>query len=338
MEVFGVVYLIWCKINGMRYVGQTIQPLKKRFNNHASSKKCSIGKAICKYGKENFYYGVIVTCYSRAELDEKEKFFIAVLRTKEPYGYNRTDGGEGFSGYKRTPEEIAKISASQKGKHHTAKTCASISATLSGVPKSPEHCAAIAAGLKGKFIGEKNHRFGKHHTKIVCHTISAKQRGDSPFKNLLNEIDAQSLTYAKLAKLMGFKSMSNISDKMHGRKYFTTRDKIKLEEIFGKSIEYLLQHENNTEIVEPVGRKKLPPEHYKKLSEKTRNDSQFKNLISEIDTHNLTYAALAKLMDLSKSAVSERMRSIRDFTDADKIKLVEIFCKPIEYLLECTAG
>lgn len=314
---FGVVYLIWNKVNGKKYVGQTIKTVEERFKEHARYKKSDIGKAIRKYGKENFYCGVIVSCSSKEEMDEKEKHYIVALHSKSPFGYNHTDGGDGIVGC-------------------TDETRASRSAKLKGVPKSPEHCAAISAGHKGKFIGEKNHRFGKHHTKTVCYTISIKQRGDSPFKNLLSEIDAHNLTYAKLAKLMGFKSMPNISDKMHGRKRFTERDKIKLKEIFGKPAFYLLQHENGTEIAEQVGRKKLHPEHYRNISVKTRNDSQFKNLISEIDANNLTYAALAKLMSLSKSTVSGKMRGDRNFTERDKIKLAEIFGKPVEYLFQRT--
>lgn len=39
MEVIGVIYLIWNLVNGKRYVGQTTQPLKKRFDAHARDKK-----------------------------------------------------------------------------------------------------------------------------------------------------------------------------------------------------------------------------------------------------------------------------------------------------------
>ena len=38
MEVFGVVYLIINMKNQKKYVGQTVQPLKKRFNAHVTCK------------------------------------------------------------------------------------------------------------------------------------------------------------------------------------------------------------------------------------------------------------------------------------------------------------
>lgn len=75
MKVFGVVYLVWNLVNGKKYVGQNVQPLEKRFNEHANCKKTLIGKAICKYGKKNFRYGIIKSCASKAEMDEWEKFF-----------------------------------------------------------------------------------------------------------------------------------------------------------------------------------------------------------------------------------------------------------------------
>lgn len=87
MEVFGVVYLIQNMKNGKKYVGQTIQPLEIRFNQHAHSKS-AIGRSIRQDGIENFRYGVIKSCSSRKELNYWEKFFISKLKTKSPYGYN----------------------------------------------------------------------------------------------------------------------------------------------------------------------------------------------------------------------------------------------------------
>ena len=71
--MYGVVYLIWNKVNGRKYVGQTVHSLKRRFKDHACS-DYYIGKTIRKYGKENFYCGVIKTCESKEELDYWENF------------------------------------------------------------------------------------------------------------------------------------------------------------------------------------------------------------------------------------------------------------------------
>lgn len=72
MEVYGVVYLIVNMVNGKRYVGQAIQPLAKRFNAHAYADSL-IGKAIRKYGKENFHCGVKLQSPLRLQLDGRRR-------------------------------------------------------------------------------------------------------------------------------------------------------------------------------------------------------------------------------------------------------------------------
>ena len=169
--IHGVVYLIQNMVNGKRYVGQTTKPLDARIAQHMHG-GIVVDKAIQKYGIENFRYGVIKTCASAEELNYWEKYFIAALKSKAPYGYNMTDGGDGVPGLKRTPEQCAKISAGNKGKKRSpeaiAKTaaantgkkrtpeqCARISTALTGKKKSPEHCANIAATQRGKKRGAR---------------------------------------------------------------------------------------------------------------------------------------------------------------------------------------
>ena len=315
MEAYGVVYLLVNTVNGKMYVGQTTQSLKKRMRNHINGKLC-VDNAIRKHKPKNFRCEILKRCATKAELDAWERFFIAALKTKSPLGYNRTDGGDGS--YTRTDETLKKLSDVKRGQHHTAETCAKISFTSTGVPKSPEHCEAISAGLKGKFIGDKNHRFGKHHTQTARYTISIKQRADSPFKNLLAELDARQMSYAALAKLLGYASISNISDKMRCRKNFTERDKVRLVEIFKREIEYLLARDETTIVAKAPAPKRYSP---------------YKNLVAELDARQMSYTALAKLLDLSQSAVSFKMLGERNFTERDKVKLVEIFKREIEYLL-----
>ena len=339
--VFGVVYLIWNMVNGKKYVGQTIQPLKKRFQEHAKCKKSApISRAIRKYGKENFYCGVIKSCASKEELDYWEKFYIAVLKTKVPYGYNRTDGGEGTIGYRHTPECRAKLSAEKTGeknhffgKHLSEEHRASIKMALTGKTRSPEHCKNLSLSKLGKPLpsetcikmsesqsGEKCHNYGKPCAPKISSKISVKNRGSSPFQNLLKEIDAHQLSYNRLAILMGL-SYPSISSKMLGRLNFTDKDAAKLQEIFGKPSEYLLKQEICSEI--------------KKAQ---REDSPYKNLLNELDQRDISYRGLAKLLGVSHASAARKMRGERNFTCKDKAKLVEIFGKPIDYLLQRETG
>lgn len=237
MEVFGVVYLIFNKVNGKMYVGQTIKTVNHRFKEH-SRQDSLIGRAIRKYGHKNFRCEILKRCYSKVELDAWEKFFIAVLRCKSPFGYNLTDGGGGVVGRKHTDDEKATISASKTGKHHTDETRAKISATLTGRSLSPEHIAKITLAQSG----EKNNNYGKHPTSETLVEMSKAKR-TSPYKNLLYELDSRKLTYSALAKILGL-TVSSVAYKMRGKVSFNARDKAKLEDFFGKPIEYLLKRHN----------------------------------------------------------------------------------------------
>lgn len=236
MKVFGVVYLIVNKVNGKMYVGQTINTVEKRFGDH-SRQNSVIGRAIRKYGKENFRCEVLKRCASKAEMDAWEKFFIAAICCKIPFGYNVSDGGGGVAGRKHTDEERAKITVAKKGKHPTKKTRAKIATTLTGRSLSSEHIARIAAAQRG----EKNNNYGKHPANDTRVKMSRAKR-TSPYKNLLNELDARQLTYAALAKILGL-TISTVAHKMRCQVRFKERDKVWLEKFFGKPIEYLLERD-----------------------------------------------------------------------------------------------
>ena len=70
-----------------------------------------------------------------------------------------------------------------------------------------------------------------------------------------------------------------------------------------------------------------------KSSASMRGSTPFKNLSATITEHQLSYTSLAKLMGLSFSSVSLKMRGKVRFTAKDIAKLVEIFGLPAEYLM-----
>lgn len=329
---FGVVYLIFNKVKGKMYVGQTVRTIEERFKEHAKRKTTLIGKAIRKYGAENFSIEVLKRCYSKAELDAWEIFFIAALKTRFPIGYNMTDGGEGSLGVERTAETRAKISAANTGKKHpnSPEHNAKIAAANTGRKASDKTRAILSAMRKGKPLaastcanmseaqrGEKNHNYGKPLPSETCAKIAVANRGNSPFKNLIVELDAHNLSYYKLAKLMDL-SYPSISAKMREKLKFTERDKPKLEKIFGKPADYLLKREL-----------------YENPAKARREDSPYKNLLNELKARHMSYRDLAKLLGVSHSNIACKMRGERNFTVKDKAKLEEIFGKPIEYLLAC---
>ena len=89
------VYKITNLYNGKVYVGQTKFSVEKRFKEHAKADSL-IGRAIRKYGEENFYREVLATCETRDEAYELEIYFIAYFSL---YGSQRLQ----FDGRRTTP-------------------------------------------------------------------------------------------------------------------------------------------------------------------------------------------------------------------------------------------
>ena len=163
--------------------------------------------------------------------------------------------------------------------------------------------------------GEKNPFFGKHHTDEARMTFSENNRGETPYKNLLAEMDKRHISYRNLAKLLDM-GYASISRKISGKRKFTYYEQARLAEIFGMPIEYLLARED--------GLSAMPSK---------RGKTQFKNLAKEMQKRNMTYTDLGKLMGLSHQSVSEKMGGKKNFTAENIAKLVEIFKLPAEYLM-----
>ena len=97
MTKYGRIYIIRNTINSKVYIGQTKVSLKLRFQNHLSAarngKDYVIGKAIRKYGEENFYIELLEEC-TIEELNERERYWISYFNsTDNKFGYNISIGG-----------------------------------------------------------------------------------------------------------------------------------------------------------------------------------------------------------------------------------------------------
>ena len=128
MKVYGVVYLLIDGTNDWEYVGQTIKTVEKRFTQHKRGDQY-VDCAIRAHGADMFTTAILKVCYSQEELNFWERHMILSRDTKRPNGYNLTDGGDGFSGFKHSPEHNAKISVALTGKSRPAEVVVKFSMT-----------------------------------------------------------------------------------------------------------------------------------------------------------------------------------------------------------------
>ena len=91
--MFGIIYAGENLLDHKIYVGQTVRSLKKRIQEHKFNKNSLIGRALHKYGEENFVWVILEECDSREQMIDRERFWIKKLNSKYPNGYNLTDGG-----------------------------------------------------------------------------------------------------------------------------------------------------------------------------------------------------------------------------------------------------
>jgi hypothetical protein len=128
------IYVIQNIINNKLYVGKancftgynnkrwgTNSRWASHVNEAFSSKKdhCAVlNNAIRKYNEYNFKIYTICKC-PISEISEKEDFYINLLNSKEPNGYNIRNGGDKG---KNNPESIKKMIESRKGLVHSEKT------------------------------------------------------------------------------------------------------------------------------------------------------------------------------------------------------------------------
>ena len=98
MKTYGVIYKIINEINGKSYIGQSIKP-NFRYKSHFQGKDYQsspiLRKAMRKYGKDNFSFSILDTVKSKKELDTREIYWISLLDTMIPNGYNIREGGSG---------------------------------------------------------------------------------------------------------------------------------------------------------------------------------------------------------------------------------------------------
>lgn len=107
------IYSIVNNINGKIYIGQSKNIDKRKFqhlNNLRKNKHVNIylQNAWNKYGEHNFEYNIIEEICDENELDNKEKEYIDFFKSNNmKFGYNLTNGGEGYSLNQEVKDKIS---------------------------------------------------------------------------------------------------------------------------------------------------------------------------------------------------------------------------------------
>lgn len=110
----GYIYLITCLITMLMYIGQTMNPVKERWDGHihaakrlikykedptikisSSIKTSYLYNAMAKYGLDNFKFEILIEV-NNDQLDFWETRMIEKFGTLVPNGYNLTSGGGHF--------------------------------------------------------------------------------------------------------------------------------------------------------------------------------------------------------------------------------------------------
>ncbi|MDY2630074.1 MAG: GIY-YIG nuclease family protein [Clostridium sp.] len=86
------IYKITNLVNDKIYIGQTSKGAFKRFNQHSKANSL-IGRAIRKYGVDNFLVEVIDNCDEERTANELEYFYINENKSVVPNGYNANEYG-----------------------------------------------------------------------------------------------------------------------------------------------------------------------------------------------------------------------------------------------------
>ena len=200
------IYLITNLLNSKQYIGVTKFSLEERFLQH-TKRGFFLTEAIQKYGEQKFSIELIEEVKTPEQAYELEIFYIKEYNTKNPNGYNLTDGGDGIFGWQPTDEYRQECSERTKqlhknkkigmyGKNHTEKTKEKMSQSAKGNQNclgrilSEETKLKISASHKGKILndstkdkisenhhnvsGEKNPMYGKKHSPETIEKIRQK--------------------------------------------------------------------------------------------------------------------------------------------------------------------
>ena len=242
-------------INGKIYIGKSIKNPRSYMGGGVY-----LRIAIKKYGKQNFIKKVIEENISDMKiLNEREQYWIKHFNSTNPkIGYNRSNGGDGFSG-ERTSEEKEKISINHadvsgeknpwygKSPSDETRKLMSINHADFAKEKSPKFGKSVpeetrkkmSESKKGKYIGKKSPLFGIPRTNREKKKISKSLRlyySNGNKNAMAGKYHARETKLILSQKAISKKTRKNTSSKYVGVSYNKKEKKWKSSiKIFGEN-------------------------------------------------------------------------------------------------------
>jgi len=195
---YGIIYKATSPTSKV-YIGQTTQSLATRKSNHKAKaiyykdRRTPFWIALIEHGFSAFSWDEIDRADNQAELDEKEKQWIAYYNSSDPqFGYNGTGDGiiGGFHGKCHSNESKKKISKSLKGKTAGEKH------PFFGKHLPEETRRKISEAGKGN-----KHLLGHHHSEETRRKMSEAHKNPSAeTRKKLSEAGKGKQSHAKLTE------------------------------------------------------------------------------------------------------------------------------------------
>lgn len=196
------IYKVTNVLNNKMYIGQTVDPVRRRHQHNGASSGCvTLKNAVKKYGKENFEFKILCWCPDKAYADMVEIKLIEAHDTRR-VGYNICVGGEGLGagedhptygvaltddhkfkvaaalkGKKKTPEHAAKVAAAWIGRKHTAEARANMSAAHMGHTHTEETKAKMAQRMRGNTYC-KGVKFSEERKRQLSEALTGLRRSE----------------------------------------------------------------------------------------------------------------------------------------------------------------
>lgn len=207
------IYLIENKINGKKYVGQSID-IERRWKDHRTRKDdAPIHLAIQKYGVDNFSFSILQEC-KREELNKLEVFFIEKLGTFGKGGYNLNRGGN------TCPEDF-ELSRREK----ISKACKGRVGSRTGCHLTDAEKENLRKASLGKKLSEETKMKISQKSKMFWESLTPEERkqlgekiGKANIGKHLSSETKEKLRQANLGKKQSLETRMKRSESLKGKK------------------------------------------------------------------------------------------------------------------------